>query len=199
MFGEKIRTLRKENKISQEELAEKLDVSRQSISLWENDQTQPSMEKVVAIANIFGVSTDALLLDSASKAENKTPKGSGKKLKVWEIVALVLGSPVWVSLCVAAAAVLISAYASLWAVMISLWAVFAAVLAGGIALVTVGVANVIYGFGAKGIISVGAGLAFLGLAILLFFGCALATKSIFLLTKKTVLFCKTRFVKEGKI
>ena len=41
MLGENIRNLRKENKMSQEQLAEKLDVSRQSISLWENGQTTP--------------------------------------------------------------------------------------------------------------------------------------------------------------
>lgn len=67
MLGEKIRKLRKENKISQEVLAEKLGVSRQSISLWENDQTMPSMENIVAIANIFGVSTDELLKDNDEK------------------------------------------------------------------------------------------------------------------------------------
>ena len=61
MLGEKIRNLRKENKMSQEALSEKLGVSRQSISLWENNQTMPSMENIVAIANIFGVSTDTLL------------------------------------------------------------------------------------------------------------------------------------------
>ena len=61
MLGEKIRSLRKTHKISQEELAEKLGVSRQSISLWENGQTIPSMENIVAIANIFEISTDTLL------------------------------------------------------------------------------------------------------------------------------------------
>lgn len=69
MLGEKIRSLRKQNKISQEELAEKLGVSRQSISLWENDQTMPSMENIVAIADVFGVSTDDLLKENT---ENKT-------------------------------------------------------------------------------------------------------------------------------
>lgn len=69
MLGEKIRNLRKENKISQEELANKLGVSRQSISLWENDQTMPSMDNIIAIANIFGVSTDVLLKENS---ENKT-------------------------------------------------------------------------------------------------------------------------------
>ena len=85
MLGEKIRNLRKENKISQEALAEKLDVSRQSISLWENDQTMPSMENIISIANIFGVSTDTLLKedaenDATEKVEEfaKTKKQSKK-------------------------------------------------------------------------------------------------------------------------
>ena len=55
MLGEKIKELRKENKLSQEELAEKLCVSRQSISLWENGQTVPSFDKIVALADFFNL------------------------------------------------------------------------------------------------------------------------------------------------
>ena len=64
MLGEKIKELRKENKLSQEELAEKLCVSRQSISLWENGQTVPSFDKIVALADFFNLYIDknALLL-----------------------------------------------------------------------------------------------------------------------------------------
>ena len=95
MLGEKIRNLRKENKISQEALAEKLGVSRKSISLWENDQTMPSMENIISIANIFGVSTDTLLKedaenDATEKVEEfaKTKKQSKKKLVV--ILSIIL-------------------------------------------------------------------------------------------------------------
>ncbi len=63
MQGEKIRTLRKEKKISQESLAEKLGVSRQSISLWENEQTQPTIENIIALADVFGVTIDDMLRD----------------------------------------------------------------------------------------------------------------------------------------
>ena len=59
-------------RISREELAEKLGVSRQSISLWENGQTMPTVENIVAIANIFDVSTDILLKDySKNEDEGK--------------------------------------------------------------------------------------------------------------------------------
>ncbi len=78
MLGENIRNLRKENKMSQEQLAEKLNVSRQSISLWENGQTTPSMDNIMAIADIFGVSTDVLLKDSI---EENSDAGNVKKTK----------------------------------------------------------------------------------------------------------------------
>ena len=47
--------------MSQDELAEKLGVTRQSISLWETGQTQPTLDNIVALAELFGISTDALL------------------------------------------------------------------------------------------------------------------------------------------
>ena len=53
--------------------------------------------------------------------KEKTPK---RRLGVWEIVLLVLGSPIWLSLLIAAFAVILSLYISLWAVIISFWAVF---------------------------------------------------------------------------
>lgn len=61
MFDEKLQNLRKEKGISQEELSEILDVSRQSISKYENGTAQPSFEKLVMIAKYFEVSTDDLL------------------------------------------------------------------------------------------------------------------------------------------
>lgn len=61
MLSDQIRKYRKEKSLSQDELAEKLGVSRQSISLWENGQTQPTIENILALARIFNVSTDAIL------------------------------------------------------------------------------------------------------------------------------------------
>lgn len=63
-FSEKLVTLRKANNLTQEELAEKLDVSRQSISKWESGQVTPELEKIVAISAVFHVTTDYLLKSS---------------------------------------------------------------------------------------------------------------------------------------
>lgn len=63
-FAEKLLTLRKANGLTQEQLAEKLDVSRQSISKWESGQAAPELEKIVMLSTVFNVSTDYLLKSS---------------------------------------------------------------------------------------------------------------------------------------
>lgn len=61
MLNQQIRALRQARGISQVELAKRLGVTKQSVSNWENDNIQPSVEMVVKLAGIFSVSTDYLL------------------------------------------------------------------------------------------------------------------------------------------
>ena len=63
ILADKIIELRKKNGWSQEDLAEKLDVSRQSISKWEGAQSIPDMNKILKLSEVFSVSTDYLLKD----------------------------------------------------------------------------------------------------------------------------------------
>ena len=62
-FGEKLQKLRARAGLSQDALAELLDVSRQAVSKWERDEAMPEAEKIVRISRQFGVSTDYLLLE----------------------------------------------------------------------------------------------------------------------------------------
>ena len=62
-FSENLKVLREEKNISQEQLAELLNVSRQAVSKWENDGGYPETEKLIQIAQKLDVSLDALLLD----------------------------------------------------------------------------------------------------------------------------------------
>ena len=71
-FADRLRAIRKEHGISQEELAYKLKVSRQAVSKWENDQGFPEMDKLLSISKIFGVSLDYLLKDDGSVENGKT-------------------------------------------------------------------------------------------------------------------------------
>lgn len=69
ILAEKIITLRKRMNWSQEELAEKLDISRQSVSKWEVGATIPDLDKILKMSELFGVSTDYLLKDEMDETD----------------------------------------------------------------------------------------------------------------------------------
>ena len=63
MFGEKLKKLRTDNQLTQEELAEKLFVTRTAISKWETGKGYPSIDSLKALSNLFGISIDDLIAD----------------------------------------------------------------------------------------------------------------------------------------
>ena len=69
MIGQKIKELRTKNFLTQKELADKLFVSYQAVSRWENDEVEPSIDTIKKMASIFGVSIDELLDYSNSNEE----------------------------------------------------------------------------------------------------------------------------------
>ena len=77
ILADKIIRLRKKNGWSQEELAEKMQVSRQAVSKWEGAQTIPDLKKILMLGNLFCVTTDYLLKDEIEDEEftdeNNTP------------------------------------------------------------------------------------------------------------------------------
>ena len=72
--GENIKNIRKKNNITQEELAEKLNVTRQAVSNWENGKSEPDIKTISTIAGIFEISTDELI--------NYTPKEKETFIKI---------------------------------------------------------------------------------------------------------------------
>lgn len=68
-FGEKLQKLRRQAGMSQEELAERLSVSRQAVSRWELEGTLPDAGKIVSLSRIFSVTTDYLLKDELEFSE----------------------------------------------------------------------------------------------------------------------------------
>ena len=73
-FGEKLFSLRKSQKLSQEELSEKLGVTRQAVSRWENGETMPDSPNLLEICNLFDVSADYLLRDDITFQKKETDK-----------------------------------------------------------------------------------------------------------------------------
>ncbi|MBQ4556191.1 MAG: DUF1700 domain-containing protein [Clostridia bacterium] len=119
-----------------------------------------------------------------------------RQLNTGEIVLLALGSPIWLSLAIAAVAVILSLYASLWAIIVSMWAVFASLTACSVACVPSGIIFAIAGNGASALAMLAAGIVCAGLSIFMFYGCKAATKSVLILTKKTAIWIKNCFIKK---
>ncbi len=78
-IGEKIVSLRTDRNISQEQLAEKVQVSRQSVSKWEMDQALPQIDKVLQLCELFDITTDELLRDTVSINTGTKEKKEGLK------------------------------------------------------------------------------------------------------------------------
>ena len=121
-----------------------------------------------------------------------------RRIKAWEIILLILGAPLWLSILIAIFAVIFSLYVALWAVIVSLWASFVAVIGSALGGIMGGIVLGIYKNALTGVALISAGLVCIGLSILFFYGCKVATKGILLLTKKIILALKKSFIKKGE-
>ena len=173
---------------------ERVDFYREMIE----DHVEDGLSEEEAVAEIGGV--DQIVEQIMSEIpltklvkERVRPK---RKLKTWEIVLLVLGSPVWVPLVLAAAAVVLSVYVVIWAAVVCIYAADVSLAAGAISGV-LGIVLYLKEENALGaLFSVGMGLASAGLAILLFFGCVWLTKSVIHITGRMLLKLKASFVRK---
>lgn len=86
-FSDKLQKIRKENNITQEGLADKLNVSRQAVSKWESGTAYPDTEKLIQISKIFNIKIDDLINDNIDMNKNKD---NNKKIDFMEIINQVL-------------------------------------------------------------------------------------------------------------
>ena len=98
-FDEKLITLRKKKMLSQEQLAEELNVTRQTISKWELGQSKPDMDKLTAMSRLFNVSIDTLTNDDMSLLEEdttikkvKNKPSVGRKIVLYILIFIFIGS-----------------------------------------------------------------------------------------------------------
>ena len=78
-FSKKLQILRKEKRLSQEGLAEKLNVSRQAVSKWESGQSFPELDKIIILSDIFSVTVDELVKDNIELKRNIEDKKTEEK------------------------------------------------------------------------------------------------------------------------
>lgn len=121
--------------------------------------------------------------------EKTRPK---RPLRVWEIILLVLGSPIWLSVLLCVAVVILSLYVVLYAIVAALWCVEIALWVCALGGIASGVIFAVKGNPVSGAAVAGAGVACSGIAIFMFFACKAITKGIFLLTKKMLFAVKNR-------
>lgn len=154
-------------------------------------------EAVAAVGSIDEITAQAVADVPLAKIAKERMKPK-RRLKAWEIVLLALGSPIWLSLGIAAFSVAFSLYVSLWSIVISFWAVFVSVLAAGIGGVLGGIVLLFPGHYLSGLASIGAGLVCIGLSVFAFYGCLQTSKGLILLTKKASLWLKNSLMGRGE-
>ncbi len=155
---------------------------------------EEAVSAIGKVEEIIGQTVADIPLAKIAK-ERISPK---RRLNAGEILLLVLGSPIWVPLGIAAAMVIAAIYISLWSAVVSLWAGYASLVAGAAGGAVAGAVFAVGGSAASGLAVLAAGMVCAGLSVFLFFGCRTATKGMLILPKKTVLWMKNRLMKKGE-
>lgn len=161
-----------------------------------DDRTEDGLseeEAVAALGTIADIRAQIIKDTPLPKIikEKVKPKRS---LSALEITLIIVGSPIWFSLLVAAVAVVFSVYVTLWSVIIAFFAVDIAFFAGALAGILASLPVFITGNAAAGLLLIGAGLLCAGLGLLWFFLCIGTTKGIVWLTK---VFIKSLLIPKG--
>ncbi|EIA15604.1 DUF3955 domain-containing protein [Clostridium perfringens] len=92
-FGEKIKNIRKEKKMTQEQMANILNVSRQAISNWENNKNFPDLEMIIKISRFFSLTLDELILGDDDTMTKKLIKdGSEVRLVKMNMITIIVAS-----------------------------------------------------------------------------------------------------------
>ena len=152
-------------------------------------------EAVSAVGSVQEIVSQTIADIPLAKLARERVKAN-RRLTGWEILLLVLGSPIWLSLGIAGVAVIFSLYISLWSVIISLWAVFGSLVGCSFGSMVAGVVLACTGNVFPGMALIAAGLVCAGLSVFMLYGCKAATYGVLALTKKTVIGLKNRFMKK---
>ncbi len=177
--------------LPREEIGERLSFYSEMIDdrVEEGLSEAEAVEEIGQIDNIVSQIIDEKTITKPAGERIRTKR----RLRAWEIVLLVLGSPLWLPLLLVAFALLLTVYIMLWVIVLSLWSVELSLIAGTLGGVATGVLSIVSGGGLRELILFSMGLVLAGLSILLFFGCKAATAGTFILTKKIALKIKALF------
>ena len=161
-----------------------------------DDRIDEGLSEEAAVASV----AKAEKAECDGKKKSKTAEkneSTPKRLRGWELAVIICGSPIWLSLAIAALAVTISLIAALFAVTVSLWAVFVAFAASTPAALIIGLVQMFTGATLAGVVMFSGACVLFGLAIFSFFGCLYLTKYIATLIKKIIKSIVVIKIEEG--
>ena len=183
--------------VPQEEVDERLGFYSELI----DDSIEDGISEQDAVAKIGSADkiADQILSEIPLARLAKKKIRSSRRLAAWEIVLLAIGSPLWLSLGIAAASVVFSLYVVIWSLVVCAWAIFASLCACALGGIAAGIIFICTSSVASGIVTIGASIFLGGLAIFAFWGCNAATVGAVWLTKKIVLGIKKCFVKKEAV
>lgn len=191
LFLAKLR--KKLSDLPKDEVMERLNFYSEMIE----DKMEEGFSEEEAVASIGAVNEIAAQILSDSSDEDVSERRSDKKrFKPLEIILLVLGSPIWLSLVLSVFAILLSLYAALWCLVLGTWALFVSFAACSLGLTVSGLILIFNGYVWSGIASVGVGIVLVGLSIFAYFASLYATKAVVLLSKKIFQYLRKKFLKK---
>lgn len=163
------------------------------------DNIEDGLTEEQAVAKLGSI--DKIASQIASEIPlSKIVKINGKptrKFKTWEIVLLIVSSPIWLSLLISLFAGVFSVYASIWAAVIIFWAVAVGFTIGGPLAVILGIVLVFVKGVAVGLIIAGYGLVLAGVGIIFVFLSRIITKLLLKTTKLLIIELKKAFLNKG--
>ena len=166
-----------------------------------DDRIEDGISEEEAISQIGSIEeiVEQILNDTPITKLVKQKIKPSRRMGVGEILLLVLGSPIWLSLLIATFAVVLAIYIALWAVIIALWACEVAFIGG--ALGGFASAAIIFATGQNiyaGLMMLAAGLFLVGFSVFFFFVCKWASKGMIWLSRKITLWIKSLFLRKEK-
>lgn len=157
-----------------------------------------SEEKAVeSIGSVEKIVSD-ILADTPLNKIIKQKTSPKRKLSAFEIVLIVLGSPIWLSVIISIIAVVVTVYISLWAIIAAFYSAALCFAVSSLAFIAAGIAIIIKGFSLSGIFLIGGGLLSAGMAVITTFLSNIIAKYIIILGKKIWLGIKFCIAGKGR-
>lgn len=153
-------------------------------------------EAVEAFGSVDSI-VSQILMDTSLPKLVKIKAKSSRRFKVWEIILLALGSPLWVSLLLAVMLIIIALYIILWSVIVSLYSIDLSFALSAVVGILGGMILLFTGEILQGILMLGIGLFCVGVAILMYAAVSQVTKGILYISKKILQGIKTCFIRKG--